>query len=342
MRVTDLAAELNLSTATVSRALNGSSAVRPEVARRVLKLARRRGYVPNRLARSLAARSQPFVGFLVPDVHNLAYSIAAGVCAQLFGAAGYQLILAISGDDPERESEALSGLAGAQVAGLIAAPSVGFTDRSREILSALPVVEFNRSGELGARGVFCDDRSAFEAAVDHLLSLGREDIAYLGTTDTVSNGRDRLEGTRAALRRAGLSLSPRRIRLEAPTEEDGYKAARELLDRADPPSALLVGSSSLSIGAARAVQELEAAVPEKLSLVVYGDRAWPALCHPGLTTIAVPYREMAEVVAGLMLDLVSAQGDDPSGAERGADHRLLPAELVVRASTAGNPRAGGR
>ncbi|MGH3341763.1 MAG: LacI family DNA-binding transcriptional regulator [Carbonactinosporaceae bacterium] len=341
VRLADLAAELNVSTATVSRALNGSSVVRPEVVQRVRMLASQRGYVPNRLARSLAALSQPFVGFLVPDVHNLAYSIAAGECARLLRATGHQLILAISGDDPERELEALSGLAGAQVAGLIAAPSIGITDRSREILSTLPVVEFNRSGALAAPGVFCDDRSAFEEAADHLIALGHRDIAYLGTTDRVSNGRARLEGTRTALRRAGLSLAPRRTRLEAPTELDGYQAARGLLDGADPPSALLVGSSSLSIGAARAVRELDASVPGNLSLVVYGDRDWPALCHPGLTTIAVPYREMAEVVAGLMLGLITTQGGEPARSGTGPEHRLLPAELVVRASTAGNRRTVG-
>lgn len=341
VRVADLAAELKLSTATVSRALNGSSAVRPEIARRVIDHARRRGYVPNRLARSLAARSKTFVGFLVPDVQNLAYSIAAGTCARLLGEAGYQLILAITGDDPQREHEAVTGLAGAQVAGIIAAPSPGLTGEARAALAHLSAVEFNRTTGLAPYGVFCDDHTAFAEATHHLLDLGHTGVGYVGTTDAVSNGRWRLDGVRQAHGEAGVPLDSDRVRLVEPTEDSGYAATREILERtAGRPTALLVGSSSLSIGAARAVRELGVSVPEDLSIVVYGDPGWSDLCHPGLTTIAVPYREMAEVVAGLVLGLV---GEARTGARQTPQpgQRWLPARLVVRSSTA-PPRTRSR
>lgn len=353
IRVADLAAELDLSTATVSRALNGSRAVRAEVADRVLDHARRRGYTPNWLARSLAAQSRTFVGFLVPDIRNTAYSIAADACSRLLGSQGYQLILAITEDDPEREYDALVSLAGAQVATIIAAPSAAITERARQALAGLPVVEFNRTAGLAHRGVFCADRRAFAGATEHLLAFGHSDIAYIGTTDRVSNGRERLEGVRGALAACGLELPPQRVRLPAPTEANGHTAARELLDSADHPTALLAGSANLSIGAARAVQELGVAVPDELSLIVYGDPEWSGLCHPGLTTIAVPYREMAQVVADLVVDLLGGPGDGGAGGpatraadpvaqhtDQHADERYwLPARLVTRHSTA-PPRAG--
>lgn len=333
VRVADLAAELNLSTATVSRALNGSAAVRPEIARRILDHARLRGYVPNRLARSLAARSKTFVGFLVPDVQNLAYSIAAGTCARLLGAAGYQLILAITGDDAQREYEAVTGLAGAQVAGIIAAPSAGITDEGRAALANLSVVEFNRTADLARHGVFCDDRTAFVEATRHLLDLGHTEVAYVGTTDSVSNGRWRVDGVQEAHAEAAVPLDPERVRLVVPTEDNGYATTLDLLDRATGrPTALLVGSSSLSIGAARAVQKLGVDVPRELSVIVYGDPRWSDLCHPRLTTVAVPYREMAEVVAELMLGLIG-----PASQPTGPGQRWLPAGLVVRSSTAPPP-----
>lgn len=330
VRVADLAAELGLSTATVSRALNGSRAVRPEVARRVLEHARRRGYRPNWLARSLAARSGTFVGFLVPDIHNTAYSIAAGACARLLGRAGYQLILAITGDDPEREYEALASLAGTQAAAVIAAPSAHIGEATRTAFAGLPVVEFNRTADLAARGVFCADRPAFAEATRHLLALGHRDFGYIGTTDAVSNGRKRLEGVRTALADAGAALDHDSVRLLPPTEPGGYSAARELLESDTRPTALLVGSSSLSIGVARAVQELDVAMPDELSVVVYGDPEWAGLCHPGLTTIAVPYQEMAKVVADLVLDVITSRVDDPAT----PGQHWLPARLVTRQSTA--------
>ncbi|MQA84345.1 MAG: LacI family DNA-binding transcriptional regulator [Streptosporangiales bacterium] len=340
VRVADLAAELNVSTATVSRALNGSPAVRPQIARRIIDHARLRGYVPNRIARSLAARSKTFVGFLVPDVQNLAYSIAATTCARLLGAAGYQLILAITGDDPRREHEAAVGLAGAQVAGIIAAPSADITEDCRAALAHPSVVEFNRTAGLAPYGVFCDDRAAFVEATRHLLDLGHTDIAYLGTTDAVSNGLWRLDGVRDAHAEAGLALDPERVRLVAPTEENGHAAAHELLGaRAARPTALLVGSSNLSVGVARAVRELAVGVPEEVSVVVYGDPKWSGLCDPALTTVAVPYREMAQVVADLVLGLVTEGQEDAAGPDE-PGRRWLPAALVVRSST-GPPRPRG-
>src|SRR5699024_5241655 len=101
VRIVDLAGELGLSVATVSRALNNNPAVRPDIAARVRDLAVERGYVANRLARSLRSQSRSFVGFLVPDAENLAYSIAATACTQHVSRSGNQLILAISGDDPD-------------------------------------------------------------------------------------------------------------------------------------------------------------------------------------------------------------------------------------------------
>lgn len=348
VRVADLAAELELSTATVSRALNGSHAVRAEVAERVLAHARQRGYKPNWLARALAAQSRTFIGFLVPDIRNTAYSIAADACSRLLGSQGYQLILAITEDDAEREYEALVSLAGAQVATIIAAPSVEMTLRARRALEGLPVVEFNRTAGLSPRGVFCADRAAFADAASHVLALGHSDIGYIGTTDAVSNGRERFEGTRAAVSEASLGLSPEWVRLLAPTQANGRAAAHELLQGSHRPTALLVGSSNLSIGVARAVQELGIAVPEDLSLVVYGDPEWSELYHPGLTTVAVPYRQMAEVVADLVVTFLG-ESDNGTGTEaddhtahsayRYADQNpgeryWLPARLVTRHSTA--------
>lgn len=335
VRIVDLATELDLSVATVSRALNNVPVVRPEVARRVRDHAARRGYVTNRLASSLRSRTRTFVGFLVPDVENLAYSIAADACAQYVARAGYQLILAISGDDAESEYDALRGLAEAQVAGLIVAPTSGMKPSSRALLRDRSVVEFNRLTGLSEHSVVCDDQAAFEQATRHLLDLGHSSLAYIGTTDAVSNGRERIAGVRTELRRAGKRLQKQRTRLLPPTEKDGYHAARELLTGSSRPSALVVGSSNLSMGVARAVRELGIRVPDEMSLIVYGDSRWGALYEPGLTTITAPYREMARTVADIVTGLVARDSGAASGTVR------LPADLLVRESTA-PPRTATR
>jgi LacI family transcriptional regulator len=334
VRIVDLAAELQLSVATVSRALNHVPTVDAHLAETVREHAERRGYVANRLARSLRSRSRNFIGFLVPDVENLAYSIAADACAQYVSKLGYQLILAISGDDPASEYAALRSLAEAQVASLIVAPSPGMTDSARTLLADHAVVQFNRDTGLSPHVVVCDDRAAFAEATRHLLELGHIDFGYIGTTDKVSNGRERLTGVRDELARVRRRLPRNRTLLLPPTEKDGYAAARSLLSRRRLPTALLVGSSNLSMGVARAVREAGIAVPEQMSLVVYGDDRWGALYQPALTTITAPYRDMARAVVDIIAGLIGG-GRTPSAATS------LPAQLVVRHSTAPVPSRNG-
>jgi LacI family transcriptional regulator len=331
VRIVDIAAELGLSVATVSRALNGVATVKPEVAEKVREHARRRGYVRNRLAKSLRSRTRTFIGFLVPDVENLAYAIAADACAKYVSRLGYQMILAISGDDPQSECAALRSLAEAQVAGLIVAPTAGITPASRALLRGRSVVEFNRLSGLSQHSVVCDDRAAFADAARHLLQLGHRSFGYIGTTDAVSNGEERLDGFRTQLQAHGHRLPHSRTRLLPPTEKDGYRAAWELLSGTRLPTALVVGSSSLSMGVARAVRELGVKVPQQMSLVVYGDSRWGALYEPALTTITAPYQLMARTVADLVADLVSAEGERRDCPVR------LPAELLVRQSTGPPP-----
>lgn len=328
-RITDLAAELGYSAATISRALNGHPTVDPGVARRVREHAARRGYVANRLAQSLVGRSPRFIGFLVPDMENRPYSIAANVVARYLGDSEHQLIVAISGDDPATEYTALHSLVGAQVAALILSPTPGMTQESRQLLRGCPVVQFNRFLRLGTATVACHDKRGFADATRHLLELGHRDIAYLGTSSDVNNGRDRVQGVRETLVEAGLGLPKHRVRLRPPTGEDGYEAARELLTAETLPTALVVGSSNLSVGAARAVHDLGIQVPRQLSVIVYGDPTWGELYEPRLTTVAAPYEAMAEQVARAVTSLL----DGTASTSRPPRHRL-PTELLVRESTA--------
>ncbi|MHA7172018.1 LacI family DNA-binding transcriptional regulator [Arthrobacter monumenti] len=328
VRIVDLANELGLSIATVSRVLNDSPAVRPEVAERVRSHAISRGYVANRLARSLRSRTRSFVGFLVPAIENLAYSIAADACAQYVSRSGHQMILAISGDDPELEFNALRSLAEARVGAIIVAPSPSMTAASRKLLAGMSVLEFNRTAGLSENMVLCDERAAFAGAARHLLNLGHESIAYIGTTDAVSNGRERLEGVREELARGGKQLRPAHTRLLPPTEGDGYQAAQELLSGPDLPTALLVGSSSLSMGVAHAVRELGIRIPDELSLIVYGDSQWGQLYSPQLSTIMAPYREMGQSAANLVASILSTEKKEPPQVVR------MHAELLLRGSTA--------
>ncbi len=152
--VVEMARDLGVSTATVSRALNGSPSVRRELADRIRAHAEARGYVANRLARALSAStSRAFVGFVIPYVDTPAYSAVAAECARLLSAAGTQMILAITENDPEREYQQLRDLVGTRIAGLVISPTTHLLDDTRRLLAEFPVVELHRVSGIDAPSV---------------------------------------------------------------------------------------------------------------------------------------------------------------------------------------------
>jgi DNA-binding LacI/PurR family transcriptional regulator len=337
--VVEMAQDLGVSTATVSRALNGNPSVRRELAYRIRAHAEARGYVANRLARALSAStSRAFVGFVIPYVDTLAYSAVAAECARLLSAAGTQMILAITENDAAREYQQLRDLVGTRIAGLVISPTTHLLDDTRRLLAELPVVELHRVSGIDAPSVLSDDEQALTDSILHLAALGHADIAYLGTPRELSNGATRLRGIRRGIARAGLD--PRRItfRLVEPTQENGRDATRELLSGGLPFTALVVGSGSLSVGAADAVRCSGRRLPGDLSLVVYGDPAWFVLADPPLTMVQVPYTGLARIAARLLLCALDAREVGTAPPVPGP--HLVPAVLRVAGST--GPPPGGR
>ncbi|MBK1787138.1 LacI family DNA-binding transcriptional regulator [Prauserella cavernicola] len=333
--VADLASELDVSTATVSRALNGSASVRPELAQRIREHAEERGYVANRMARALSANvSRAFVGFVIPYVDTPAYSSVAAECARLMSADGTQLILTITENDPERELQQLKELVASRVAGLVISPSTHILEPTKQLLSNLPVVEFHRACGIAAPGVFSEDEQAMAEAVLHLAALGHTRIGYLGTPEALSNGSARLRGLRRGLKLAGLGKSAIAVQLLEPTTDNGRRGVEELLADRRPPTALIVGGGALSIGAARTIHESGRRWPDELSLVVYGHPSWFALSDPPLTRITVNYRDLAQRAAVQLKNLLDsnlgARATEPQ-------QQFVTAELYLAGSTGPPP-----
>jgi LacI family transcriptional regulator len=278
------------------------------------------------------------VGFVIPYVDTLAYSAVAAECARLLSAAGTQMILAITENDAAREYQQLRDLVGTRIAGLVISPTTHLLDDTRRLLAELPVVELHRESGIGAPSVLSDDEQALTDSILHLAALGHTDIAYLGTPRELSNGATRLRGIRRGIARAGLD--PRRItfRLVEPTQENGKHATRELLSGGLPFTALVVGSGSLSVGAADAVRCSGRRLPDDLSLVVYGDPAWFVLADPPLTMVQVPYTGLARIAARLLLCALDAREVGTAPPVPGP--HLVPAVLRVAGST--GPPPGGR
>lgn len=327
--IKDIASLLNMSHSTVSRALNDRSSISEATKTRVRQAADELGYVANLSARMIRGDAAPVVGLIIPDVRNDFYSSISKEFADRCRHAGVRMLLAITEDDPEIERNEIRALLEARVSGIAITMTSKPLAASLALLDEIPFVQLvRRTPKLQRPAICMEDELGCHAATEHLLSLGHRRVAYVGTSKTISAGRDRVKGFLRAHEARDVEPLSEAIELVPPRQTYGFDAVSRVLTHR--PTALVIGSSELTIGGLRAVRAAGLEVPEHISIVGYGDPVWFELLSPALTAMSLPVTAMADAVA----EQLSAQIEErKSGREAKATlTRILP-KLVVRGST---------
>ena len=325
--IKDIARKLNLAHTTVSRALNDHPRISPATKERVRLAAKDLGYIANLGARSMRRGTANVVGLIVPDIQNEFYSAAARAMAEQCTASGYQFILGISEDDPEREEQHVRTLRESLVKGVLISPSPKPTDATVELLESVSTVQILRYNKrLGPLVVRADDRRSVSTCTQHLIDLGHQRIAYIGPSTRVSTGRQRYEGFKAAMSAASLEIDSRLHAFVAPRPEFGEAAFASVYECPPPPTAIVVSSSRLVLGVLRAAKRLGIEIPKSLSLVVYGDSDWFSVCTPGVSAAALPIEEMSKTATKMLFDSLASPNTPPSRKKR----VVFPTRLVIR------------
>lgn len=314
----DVAEYAEVSTATVSFVLNGTKPVAAETRARVEQAIIALNYRRSPSALALRTGRHHAVGLLLPDLANPFFPALAQAVTEAAWCSGLALILASTGTDPEKESEAIKALS-ERSDGIIWIPG-----SSKTFLNpTVPMVVLDRPApSLSAFDSISSDHQAGGAAAAKLLKrLGRHRIGLLaGPTDSPSaNGRR--DGFLAVLEASDLLWQ-----CEAPfaLELPGYVA--KML--ADPAlDAVFAGSDVMAIGALRKLQEYGRNVPGDVVLIGYDDIPWAALVEPQLTTVRQPVDELGRCAVATLTARI-AQPESPPV------HHLLPVSLIERASTA--------
>ena len=323
-----VAAEAGVSRATVSRVINGSPKVSPEVRALVEAAVARLGYVPNRAARSLVTRRTDSVALVVSEPETKVFTdplLAAMVrsLGQALGDADMQLILMMVRADHERAR--LTGyLLGGHVDGVILM-SLHEGDQLPRILrdSGIPVVQSARSNSVTLPFVDVDNVHGARLAVRHLVAIGRRRIATIaGPADMVA-GVDRLDGFRAEL--AVSSLPDHRVAFGDFSQSSGEQAMTALLANYPDLDAVFCASDLMAAGALRTLRRHDRRVPEDVALVGYDDLDVALLTEPPLSTVSQPVEDMARAMVDMLLDQIAGRTSDP-------EPIVLPTRLVLRAS----------
>lgn len=322
--IREVATLAQVSTATVSRVLNGSTTVREDHRRRVLDAAAQIDYRPNRLARNLRLQQAETVGVVVPDVENPHFSQAVRVFEDAAFSAGYRLLLCNTDETVEKQQAYLQVLADERVLGVIIASADSRGTGLEPLLDLdIPVVAFDRAVlDTRADLVICDNQEATRRATEHLIWLGHERVAYVGGRTDVDTGAARLAGYTGAMRAAGLTPFPISGGFRTEIAE---REVRALLTLPFRPTALLVANNLMALGVLKAVKQAGLSIPGDIAMVAIDDPAWAELIDPPLTVFAQPVRQMASIAIEFLLERLGGRREEPGRV-------VLPLDLRVRES----------
>ncbi len=331
----DVALHAGVSTATVSRVLNRSDAVRANLRAQVEAAVRALGYVPHAGARTMKLNRSGTVGAIFPTIDNAIFAKAIDALQRRLAQAGHQLLIATSDYDPRTEERAALTMLARGVDGLLlcgCAQDASLLARLRQ--RSVPTVHVMGWPVPPDRiGVGFDNARAMRQVVKYLVDLGHRRIAMLaGVTRDNDRAAERVRGVREALQSCGLELPAARLVERRYGIVPAREGLRILMATPAPPTAIVCGNDVLAFGALLEAQRLGLAVPGQLSIVGFDDLELAAQLQPALTTVRVPAEAMWRSAADRLLALLA--GDElPGGAE-------IEVALVVRESS--GPPASAR
>jgi LacI family transcriptional regulator len=306
----DVAKAAKVSYQTVSRAVNGHAEISPRTRARVLAVAKRLGYRPNRLAGSLRNSRTKVIGLVVSDIENVFFAeTVGGVEAEATGR-GYSVILANSGEDLFRERQAVASLFERRVDGLIIAPAEGdHAYLAEELPRRFPIVAINRAIELpGCGAVLTENEKGARTAVEYLIGKGHKKIGLIVASAGLMTSRERVKGFRAAMAAAGLSVRNEWI-ATGTIRPDGARAATiRMFAGASRPTGLVTSSHRVSEGALHALKELGLRRGTDVDVISFDDVRWAALVDPPMPVIAQPSHQIGRAAVRMLLDMISGTG----------------------------------
>lgn len=341
MNLRELAAHLNLSQTTVSRALNNYPEVNEKTRQRVRAAAERFNYTPNLGARSLATGRTMAIGHVIPlssqhEMVNCVFTDFLAGAGETCGARGYDMRVSVVEDT--RETEVYERLAKTRMVDGVIVHAPAMDDPRIPLLAdlGLPFIVHGRSTHCRTPYSWLDvnNRAAFRRATDFLLDLGHARIALVNGLETVDFAHRRRDGFEAALAARGLSPTDELMHSAEMTEPFGYARARDMLRLEDPPTAILSASLIPALGIKRAVEEAGRVVGRDVSIICFDDMLSylpNGGGNPIFTAARSSVRDAGRRCGDLLLDRIEKGPGDPV-------QELWEADLVVGQSTGPAPR----
>lgn len=328
-----LAAHLDLTMGTVSRALNNYADISPATRERVKRAADELGYRPNQNARRLSLGTSETIGYLMPRFSS---SIAQPFVAQLLQGLGealskrnWDLLVAHAESSKDELNQIERMVRSGRIGGLVISRPLKNDPRIRLIQDLkCPFVVHGRTASCDDYAWYdVDGEDAFVTAVDHLVSLGHSRVAFVGAPVQHQFAQDRLNGYQLGITSNGLSLDQDLIQIAEFSDDGGEIATTMLLDLPNPPTGIVCLSDTMALGALAAIRARGLTPGVEVSVIGYDGLKFGNHSNPPLTTMAQPQTHAGRRLGDMLLAIID--GDDPS------NHQELQRAHLVRRKTDG-------
>ena len=334
--IEDVAREADVSTATVSRVMNGNDGVRDKTRQKVLDTAKRLGYVVNQQAKRLAGGHSNVIGLMVREVvTGYVGEIIRGI-DEMLAEFDYDLMLHTTHRKGTDEASHVMSLTRSLADGLLLVlprEPGNYLQTLRQL--QFPHVLIDHIGlNDGSPAVSATNRKGAFEGTRYLIALGHRQIGFITGDMSLGCSRERLDGYREALQAADISVDPTLICKGTFHQPEGYICARTLLQLPNPPTAIFASNDVMAFGVMEAARDLGLRIPDDVSIIGFDDIPQSSSVNPPLTTVKQPLQEMGRVATQVLMECVREGRPCQTLTE-------LPTELVIRQSCAA-PKARAR
>ena len=328
----DLAKKLNISIATVSRALKDDPVVSKKTKKRIADLAVEMGYRSNHFARNLRSQKTNTIGVIIPMLNSYFQSTVVAGIESIANSEDYNLIISQSNESAEKEIRGAKTMFNNRVDGLLI--SVAYETESTHhfdqfVKKNIPLIFFDRVIEnLNCTKVVIDNRHAGYDATKHLIEQGCKRIIHITATPRRNIYADRLKGYKDALKDHNIEFKEEYIIISNLSQADGSIAAKQILEMNPLPDGVFVSNDNFAVGCMLALKKEGIKIPEDIAFVGFNNDPISKVIEPNLTTINNPGYQIGQIAARNLIGHLTGKNSITS-----TNTIILRSELIVRDSS---------
>ena len=328
----DIAEKLNISVATVSRALKNDEVVNKKTRKKIFDLAEQMGYQANHFARNLRNQRTNTIGVMVHELNsNFITSVLAGI-EKITTAASYDLIIAHSSESQLKEAANAKNLFHKRVDGLIA--SLSFDTQNLDhfnpfVDKGIPVIFFDRvERDTDKTVVIIDNYKCGYQATQHLIEQGCKKIVHVTASLQRNVYSERYKGYRDALFDHGIKFDDSMLIINDLSEKAGIESAQQVLRMKPLPDGAFITNDFVAAVCIRTLKESGVTIPDDIAIVGFNNDVIGKLIEPTLTTIDYPGLDMGEIVARNLVNHLQGISDI-----RHTNTIIVSSDLIIRNSS---------